>query len=55
LNDINLIFVNFALQLLFDFLAFKNDILYWKSKETMIGLSVRVGELLYLYGTIFFF
>ncbi|XP_012944490.1 cleft lip and palate transmembrane protein 1-like protein [Aplysia californica] len=31
-----------AFHLLFDFLAFKNDILYWKSKKTMIGLSVRV-------------
>ena len=28
-------------QLLFDFLAFKNDISYWRERDTMIGLSTR--------------
>ena len=32
------------LQLLFDFLAFKNDINYWKSRNSMVGLSMRTGE-----------
>ncbi|KAH9495946.1 Cleft lip and palate associated transmembrane protein 1 [Bulinus truncatus] len=30
-----------AFHLLFDFLAFKNDIMYWQSKKTMVGLSTR--------------
>ncbi|KAK7114533.1 hypothetical protein V1264_000586 [Littorina saxatilis] len=30
-----------AFHLLFDFLAFKNDIQYWKKRETMVGLSSR--------------
>nr|KAG5707486.1 hypothetical protein BaRGS_011990 [Batillaria attramentaria] len=30
-----------AFHLLFDFLAFKNDIQYWKQRETMVGLSSR--------------
>ncbi|KAJ8303378.1 hypothetical protein KUTeg_019774 [Tegillarca granosa] len=30
-----------ALHLLFDFLAFKNDISYWKKRKTMVGLSTR--------------
>lgn len=29
------------LQLLFDVLAFKNDISFWKAKKSMAGLSVR--------------
>ncbi|CAH1779814.1 unnamed protein product [Owenia fusiformis] len=31
-----------AVHLLFDFLAFKNDISYWRNRETMVGLSTRV-------------
>ncbi|XP_072024714.1 lipid scramblase CLPTM1L-like [Amphiura filiformis] len=27
--------------ILFDFLAFKNDISYWKKRDTMVGLSIR--------------
>ncbi|XP_052816394.1 lipid scramblase CLPTM1L-like [Mya arenaria] len=30
-----------ALHLLFDFLAFKNDISYWRNRDTMVGLSTR--------------
>ncbi|XP_076470465.1 lipid scramblase CLPTM1L-like [Babylonia areolata] len=30
-----------AFHLLFDFLAFKNDIQYWKQRQTMVGLSSR--------------
>ncbi|KAL8613870.1 hypothetical protein ACOMHN_032860 [Nucella lapillus] len=30
-----------AFHLLFDFLAFKNDIQYWKKRDTMVGLSSR--------------
>ena len=29
-------------QLLFDFLAFKNDITFWKARDSMVGLSTRV-------------
>ena len=32
------------LQLLFDFLAFKNDISFWRARKTMTGLSTSVGE-----------
>ncbi|GFO30988.1 cleft lip and palate transmembrane protein 1-like protein [Plakobranchus ocellatus] len=32
-----------AFHLLFDFLAFKNDISYWKKRKNMVGLSSRVG------------
>ena len=35
---------HFLFQLLFDFLAFKNDISYWKNRESMVGLSTRVGK-----------
>ncbi|RUS76351.1 hypothetical protein EGW08_015881, partial [Elysia chlorotica] len=31
-----------AFHLLFDFLAFKNDISYWKKRKNMVGLSSRV-------------
>ncbi|XP_064641107.1 lipid scramblase CLPTM1L-like [Lineus longissimus] len=31
-----------AFHLLFDFLAFKNDIQFWKERETMVGLSSRM-------------
>lgn len=31
-------------QLLFDFLAFKNDISYWRERKTMVGLSTRAGK-----------
>lgn len=34
-------FVTFDFQLLFDFLAFKNDVLFWRKKKNMIGLSSR--------------
>lgn len=30
-----------AFHLLFDFLAFKNDISYWRERKTMVGLSTR--------------
>lgn len=30
-----------VLHLLFDFLAFKNDINYWKHRDSMVGLSMR--------------
>ncbi|XP_064598967.1 lipid scramblase CLPTM1L-like [Liolophura sinensis] len=36
-----LTFIVAAVHLLFDFLAFKNDISYWKNRETMVGLSTR--------------
>ena len=32
-------------QLLFDFLAFKNDISFWRQRKTMVGLSSRVSKL----------
>lgn len=32
------------LQLLFDFLAFKNDISFWKKKKSMIGMSTKAGR-----------
>ncbi|CAM1298503.1 CLPTM1L (predicted), partial [Pycnogonum litorale] len=31
-----------ALHILFDFLAFKNEISFWRNKKTMVGLSTRV-------------
>ncbi|CAG5130853.1 unnamed protein product, partial [Candidula unifasciata] len=31
-----------AFHLLFDFLAFKNDIQYWHARDTMVGLSTKV-------------
>ncbi|NWR47027.1 CLP1L protein, partial [Regulus satrapa] len=34
-------FVFSYLQLLFDFLAFKNDISFWKKKRSMIGMSTK--------------
>lgn len=40
-------FSDILFQLLFDFLAFKNDVSYWKNRENMVGLSTRVGKLLY--------
>lgn len=36
-----LTFLVAAFHLLFDFLAFKNDINYWRKKETMVGLSTK--------------
>lgn len=30
-----------AFHLLFDFLAFKNDISFWKKKKSMIGMSTK--------------
>ena len=39
-----LIAVLFSLQLLFDFLAFKNDISFWKKKKSMIGMSTKAGR-----------
>lgn len=35
--------VSCYLQLLFDFLAFKNDISFWKKKRSMIGMSTKAG------------
>ncbi|KFW77512.1 Cleft lip and palate transmembrane protein 1-like, partial [Manacus vitellinus] len=34
-------YVSCYLQLLFDFLAFKNDISFWKKKRSMIGMSTK--------------
>lgn len=34
----------YSLQLLFDFLAFKNDISFWKKKKSMIGMSTKAGR-----------
>lgn len=31
-------------QLLFDFLAFKNDISFWRKKKSMMGMSTRAGR-----------
>ena len=31
-------------QLLFDFLAFKNDISFWRGRRSMVGLSTRTSE-----------
>lgn len=31
----------FLLQLLFDFLAFKNDVSFWRRKRSLAGLSAR--------------
>lgn len=31
-------------QLLFDFLAFKNDISFWKQKKSMVGMSSKAGS-----------
>ncbi len=36
--------ITFLSQILFDFLAFKNDISFWKGKRSMEGLSIRVGK-----------
>lgn len=33
-----------SLQLLFDFLAFKNDISFWRHRKTMVGLSTRTSK-----------
>uniref|UniRef100_A0A452V917 Lipid scramblase CLPTM1L n=1 Tax=Ursus maritimus TaxID=29073 RepID=A0A452V917_URSMA len=33
-----------AFHLLFDFLAFKNDISFWKKKKSMIGMSTKAGR-----------
>uniref|UniRef100_A0A2C9LLC4 Lipid scramblase CLPTM1L n=1 Tax=Biomphalaria glabrata TaxID=6526 RepID=A0A2C9LLC4_BIOGL len=30
-----------AFHILFDFLAFKNDVMYWREKKNMVGLSTR--------------
>lgn len=34
-------FVVAAFHLLFDFLAFKNEIIYWRNRDTMVGLSTK--------------
>ena len=34
-------FIVSAFHLLFDCLAFKNDVSYWRKRETMAGLSIR--------------
>lgn len=36
-------YISCYLQLLFDFLAFKNDISFWKKKRSMIGMSTKAG------------
>ncbi|XP_046842338.1 cleft lip and palate transmembrane protein 1-like protein [Xenia sp. Carnegie-2017] len=43
-TNLYLLALTFAISvfhLLFDFLAFKNDILYWQKRTTMVGLSTR--------------
>jgi len=40
----NVLFVFVVVQLLFDFLAFKNDISYWRNRNSMVGLSTRTGQ-----------
>lgn len=35
---------SYLLQLLFDFLAFKNDISYWRNRDSMVGLSTKTGQ-----------
>ncbi|XP_059176493.1 lipid scramblase CLPTM1L-like [Physella acuta] len=37
-----LTFIVAGFHLLFDFLAFKNDVMFWRERETMVGVSVRV-------------
>ena len=32
-----------VLQLLFDFLAFRNDISFWKDRKDMVGVSLKTG------------
>lgn len=39
---LGLTFLVAAFHLLFDFLAFKNDISFWQSKRDMVGMSARV-------------
>ena len=43
LNSLSLSLISFT-QLLFDFLAFKNDISFWRQRKTMVGLSSRVSK-----------
>lgn len=31
------------IKLLFDFLAFKNDINFWRKKDNIVGLSTKAG------------
>ena len=38
---------------MFDFLAFKNDINFWKHKKSMEGLSFRVGKVYSLLCSLF--
>ena len=38
---LGLTFVVSLLHMLFDFLAFKNDIQFWRKKKSMAGMSVR--------------
>ncbi|XP_028409930.1 cleft lip and palate transmembrane protein 1-like protein [Dendronephthya gigantea] len=43
-TNLYLLALTFAISvfhLLFDFLAFKNDIIYWRKRSTMVGLSTR--------------
>ena len=35
--------VFFTSQVLFDFLAFKNDVNFWRKRKTIIGVSKRTG------------
>lgn len=37
-----------ALHMLFDILAFKNDIAFWRNRKSMAGLSMRLRALFYL-------
>ena len=32
-----------SLKILFDILAFKNDIIFWNNRKTMVGLSPTMG------------
>ncbi|GAB6027980.1 hypothetical protein CHUAL_002206 [Chamberlinius hualienensis] len=48
-------FVVAALHVLFDFLAFKNDISFWRKRKTMVGLSTKTLVWRCISQTIIFF
>lgn len=40
----NNIFLNYFFKLLFEFLAFKNDISFWRKRKTTVGLSIKTRK-----------
>ena len=52
---LGLTFVVSLLHMLFDFLAFKNDIQFWRKKKNMTGMSVRTLAVNCFFQTIIFF